>query len=483
MGSSRRSFLRTAGFGAAVLAGCGSQPETPGAEDPARKPNVVMILSDDLGVNGIGCYGGESYKTPNLDRLAATGVRFTNAHAQPLCTPTRLQLMTGQYNFRNWFGFGLMRPDEKTFGHQMQAAGYKTCIAGKWQFWSYNPPDFEPEFRGIGQRPEDAGFDDWFLWHARHTEAKGSRYAEPVILDNGAPVDGAGKYGPDLFAKRVNQFIESHRAEPFFVYYPMALTHGPFNPTPKSADWAEGDRLRSSPKDYFGDMVAYMDECVGRVVGKLDELGLRENTLILFFSDNGSPRETASVQNGKLVQGGKGLPSDAGTHVPFIANWKGVTPEGMVNDDLVDSTDLYATILDAGGATPPPGVTIDGRSLLPQIRGEAGNPKDAILVWHDPRPGAAKENYTRLELFARDKRFKLYDDGRLYDVPADVLEEGPILEGQGSPEAEAARARLREALDAVPEDKRAPVWDPYKEFRGSAMQSRAPRVIGADGPG
>jgi arylsulfatase A-like enzyme len=208
-----------------------------------------------------------------------------------------------------------------------------------------------------------------------------------------------------------------------------------------------------------------MDKNVGRVVAKLDALGLRENTLILFFSDNGSPRETAAMQNGKLVKGGKGLPTDAGTHVPLIASWKGVAAAGTVNDGIVDSTDLYATILDAGGAQPPPGVTIDGRSLLPQIRGEKGSPKDLIIVWHDPRPGTGKEAYTHLELFARDKRFKLYDDGRLYDVPADILEENPIREGKGSPEAEAARTKLRQALDQIPKEKRAPEWDPYKEFR------------------
>ena len=465
MDLTRRSFLRASSAGIAALAGCGASSEPSQESASTRKPNIVMIMSDDLGVEAIGCYGGESYKTPNIDRLAATGVRFTNAHAQPLCTPTRLQLMTGEYNFRNWYGFGLMRPDEKTFGHQMQAAGYKTCISGKWQFWSYNPPEFEPEFRGLGQRPEDSGFDDWFLWHARHTEDKGSRYGEPTILDNGRPVDGAGKYGPDLYVDHINQFMEANKGQPFFVYYPMTLTHGPFNPTPNSADWTQGDRLRSNAKDYFPDMVEYMDRCVGRVVAKLDELGLRENTLILYFSDNGSPRETASMQNGKLVKGGKGLPTAAGTHVPFVANWKGVVRGGAVRDDLVDSTDLYATILDAGGAQPPSGETIDGRSLLPQMRGDAGGQdKDAIIVWHDPRPGAAKENYTKLELFAMDKRFKLYDDGRLYDYRADILEEQPIPNGEGGSEAIAARTKLRAALDAVPEERRVPEWDPYAQF-------------------
>ena len=150
-----------------------------------------------------------------------------------------------------------------------------------------------------------------------------------MILDNGEPVENAeGKYGPDLFVERINAFMERHRAEPFFVYYPMALTHGPFNPTPRSEDWAGDDRFRSSAGDYFGDMVEYMDEVVGRIVAKIDELGIRENTLILFFSDNGSPLETVSMMGDKQVKGGKGEPTDAGTRVPLIANWRGTTPAG-----------------------------------------------------------------------------------------------------------------------------------------------------------
>ena len=463
MALSRRDFLKASSL--AAFAACASAPE-PAAEAPAAdKPNVVLIMADDLGYEALGCYGGTSHQTPHLDRLAAEGVRFTNAHAQPLCTPTRIQLMTGQYNYRNWLGFGLMQPDEKTFGHQMGAAGYKTCLSGKWQLWSYNPPEFEPEFRGLGKRPEDAGFDDWFVWHAYHAEDKGSRYGDPTVVDNGELIEKAeGKYGPDLYVDHINRFMEAQRAEPFFVYYPMALTHGPFTLTPDSADWADGDRLKSDPAN-FHDMVEYMDKCVGRIVTKLDELGLRERTLILFYSDNGSPRETSSDLNGRPIQGGKGLPTDAGTRVPLIANWKGVTPAGRALDDLIDSTDLYATVLDAGGAQPPAEAVIDGVSFLPQLRGEPGSAKDVIIVWHDPRPGAGKAAYTKLDLFARDKRFKLYDDGRLYDVPADVLEERPIPAGKGSPEAEAARAKLRAKLDEIPADKRAPLWDPYAAFR------------------
>ena len=135
-----------------------------------RKQNIILILADDLGFECLGCYGGKSYNTPNLDAMAASGTQFTHAYALPLCTPTRTQIMTGKYNFRNWKAFGILDPNEKTFGHYMQHAGYKTCITGKWQLWSYNPPSFEPEWRGQGMLPENAGFDEVLLWHAGHTE-------------------------------------------------------------------------------------------------------------------------------------------------------------------------------------------------------------------------------------------------------------------------------------------------------------------------
>ncbi len=453
--SSRRNFLRTLASASASLplmrcgaGGTGStnQSATNAAE---QKPNVVLIMSDDLGYECLGCYGGTSYKTPNLDRLAATGLRFNHAYSQPLCTPTRVQLMTGQYNFRNWKAFGVLDPSEKTFGHMMQDAGYKTCISGKWQLYSYNPPDFEPEWRGKGMRPEDAGFDEYCLWHAEHTEDKGSRYAEPVVLENGNyREDLDGKYGPDVYTDFITGFMDRHRDQPFFVYYPMALTHGPFNPTPHSEDWEGGDRLNSDTK-YFGDMVEYMDVVVGRIVDKIDQLGLRERTLILFYSDNGSPRQVQSNIGDQVIQGGKGLPTDAGTRVPLIANWKGTTPAGSVTGDLIDSTDFLPTIAEMSGAALLKDVTIDGRSFLPQLQGEKGNPREWILVHHDPRPGVNKEAYTKLERFARNQRYKLYDDGRLFDVPNEVLEEHPILPAQESAEAKQARGRLQKVLDTL----------------------------------
>ncbi len=436
----RRNFLFSSGLGIAAER----------IEAAETRPNIVLIMADDLGYECLGCYGGTSYKTPNLDELARRGVRFNHAYAQPLCTPTRLQLMTGQYNFRNWRAFGVMDPKERTIGHWMSEAGYRTCIAGKWQLYSYNPPDFEPEWRGKGKVPKDSGFDEYCLWHSGHTEDKGSRYGDATWLENGKlRKDERDRYGDDVFAEFIGNFMEKRREKPFFVYYPMALTHAPFMPTPRSAEWPTGDRLKPDPK-HFGEMVEYMDEVVGRVLRKIDSLGIRENTLILFYSDNGTGRGVRSQMGDRVVEGGKGLTTDAGTRVPLIAEWKGKSPAGRVLDDLVDSTDFVPTILEAAGIGHPAGVPRDGRSFLPQVQGRKGKPKEWIFSHYDPRPGHGKEDYTELKRFARDRRFKLYSDGKLFDISNDVLEQRPLKPGESSVEAERARRKLQAALDSMP---------------------------------
>ena len=384
-----------------------------------RQQNVILILADDLGYECLGSYGGRSYNTPRLDEMATRGVRFTHAYALPLCTPTRMALMTGMYNFRNWRAFGVMDPDEKTFGHYMQDAGYKTCITGKWQLWSYNPTDFEPEWRAKGKRPEDAGFDEYFLWHCGHTEDKGSRYADPVIMDNGEPLeDAAGLYGPALFTGYLLDFAARHKDEPFFIYYPMALTHAPFMPTPDSAGWAV-DRHRADGSN-FGDMVEYMDKLIGTILDGLEALGLQEDTLVMFIGDNGSPREVTSLLGDRAFQGGKGHSIDAGTRVPFIAQWGG-RAAGTVCDDLIDCSDFLPTMLEVAGVAHPGDVPCDGCSFRPQLVGDEGSPREWIYQWHNPLPGWGKEGF-ELEEWAQDKSYKLYSDGRFYDVEEDDLE-------------------------------------------------------------
>lgn len=252
----------------------------------AEPPNILLIMADDVGIEGIGCYGGESYATPHLDQLAATGIRYTHAYSQPLCTPTRLQIMTGKYNHRNWQSFGILPKGEKTFGHLMTGLGYRTLIAGKWQLTSYDPPDFPNavQRRGTGMHPRDAGFDAYMLYHAEETEDKGSRYADPTFLRNGKlHQELKGKYGEDLTVAYILDFMARNTGQKTFVYYPMALPHRPFVATPKSQDWSDPGKRLNEDTQYFGDMVEYMDTLVGRLIDGLERLGLRQNTIVVAF--------------------------------------------------------------------------------------------------------------------------------------------------------------------------------------------------------
>ena len=427
-----------------------------------RRPNIVLIMSDDLGYEAIGANGGTSYATPVLDGMAGAGIRFENAHVQPLCTPTRVQLMTGKYNFRNYIGFGLIAPDEVTFGHLFSSAGYKTCIAGKWQLHSYNPPDEMPEARSTGQKIEDAGFDEFCVWHPHHTEEKGSRYKSPIVYENGEFLENMeGKYGEDVFADYIIDFMERNRDDPFFVYFPMALTHRPLEPTPDSPEFDDfvppsnetlGARTWAKLEDwddearYYKDMVEYHDKVIGRVNAKLEQLGIAEDTLVIYVGDNGSPVEVCSIIHSHTeVCGGKGLTVDRGTHVPLICSWPGTIPSGAVTTDLIDASDFLPTILEAAEITPPDDYFIDGRSFLPQLKGETGNPRDWIFFHFEPMSGRV-HRYAR---FIRDHRWKLYDDGRLFDLNADPEEEAAFDPKNDDSERAGARARLAPVFEQM----------------------------------
>jgi arylsulfatase A len=221
----------------------------------------------------------------------------------------------------------------------------------------------------------------------------------------------------------------------------MALVHDPFFPVPDSPDWAQAAHNRDNK--YFADMVAYMDKIVGRILRKLDELGLRENTLVLFTGDNGTNKRITSKMPGRTIKGGKGQTIDAGTHVPLIADWKGTTP-AKVCDDLVGFSDFLPTLAEAAGAPLPENVIIDGRSFLPQLRGQKGNPREWLFCHYGPKHGGRK-----LKRFVRDKRWKLYHTGKLFNVQADPLEQSPILQGEGGEQAAAARKRFQAVLDSI----------------------------------
>ena len=285
--------------------------------DLTKKPNVVLIMADDLGYECLGVYGSASYRTPNLDRLSINGARFLNCHAQPLCTPTRVQIMTGRYNFRNYTQFGALAAGEKTFGHVLKEHGYATGVFGKWQLDEAG-----------GQKPREAGFDQYCLWN--YLGVRGNRYGDPRLvywddaLHQEVTQDFPGQYGPDISLRNLLRFMEEsvEKEVPFFAYYPMILPHNPFKPTPVSPEWEQGRHTRE-PR-FFGEMVEYIDLMVGQIVQRLNDLGVREHTLIIFTGDNGTNTAIVSrMKDGREIRGGKGYHSDAGTRVPLIVNWTG----------------------------------------------------------------------------------------------------------------------------------------------------------------
>ncbi|MCB1086718.1 MAG: sulfatase-like hydrolase/transferase [Verrucomicrobiae bacterium] len=392
------------------------------------RPNVILIMADDLGYETIGANGGTSYRTPVLDGLAAGGVRFEHCYVQPLCTPTRVQMMTGAYNVRNYITFGEMDPKLTTFGNLFRDAGYDTAIAGKWQ---------------LGQDPglpAKFGFSEHCLW--QHTR-RPPRYANPGLEVNGVEKDFPdGEYGPTLVNDFVLDYISRHREAPFFLYYPMILTHDPYQPTPDSPDWdpkAVGEKVNRKP-EHFGQMVEYMDKMIGRVVARLEETGLREKTLLVFLGDNGTGKGTVSMMGDRKVIGGKGTTTDAGMHVPLIVSWPGKIGKGTVVADLVDSTDFLPTICDAAGIDLAGKPTVDGRSFLPQLRGEKGTPRPWVYSWYSPRGEPLRE-------FAFDQHYKLYRGGEFYDLAADPAEQTPLNRNALTGPAVEAAAKLQTALD------------------------------------
>lgn len=420
-------------------------------ETRKQKPNIILIMADDIGIEGIGCYGSISYKTPNIDRLAKQGLRFKHAHSQPLCTNTRLQLMTGLHNDRNWICFGILDPKSKTIGHYLSDAGYeKTCIAGKWQLQSYDPPDYPgaEKRRGLGMHPKDAGFKHYSLFHSLHTEDKGSRYADPTWLEDGKLKTAPGKYGPDLWVNYINDFMEREKDHPFFVYYPMALPHWPMTPTPDSELWKDPAKRLEADTSNFKDMVEYMDKCVGKIVKKVDDLGIRDNTMIIFYSDNGTHLEITSQTETGAVVGGKATPKDAGTHVPLIVNWPGKVRTG-VSEALADSTDFIPTLMEAAGKPLPVDHKLDGISFYPKLIGndKSGESRESIYCFYDPRPGWDKDRF-RLHVSARDRRWKLYNTGDLFDIENDILEEKPITKANDTAETSKIRQRLAKVIKA-----------------------------------
>lgn len=413
----------------------------------AAQPNVILIMADDFGYECVTANGGESYQTPNLDRLAANGMRFEHCHSQPLCTPTRVQLMTGKYNVRNYLNFGTLVRTETTFAHLLKQAGYATGICGKWQLGHEK------------DSPQHFGFDESLLWQQTR---RPPRYANPGLELNGEEREyPKGSYGPTLINDFALDFVTRHKEKPFFLYYPMILTHDPYQPTPDSPDWDPRISSEAKQRDvkHFAEMVAYMDKMIGRLDTKLGELGIRDNTLLMFIGDNGTGRGATSRFKGADFPGGKGSTTHGGHHVPFIASWPAVMKQGRVNRDLISCADFLPTLCAAAGVPVPAG--LDGISFLPQLKGEPGTPREAIYMWYSPRQS---KDLTVKEL-AFDHEHKLYRTGELYDLRADAQEKTPLAGDHP------ARAKLQSVLDQY-KDARPVALDRQFEQSGAVKKKK-----------
>ncbi len=424
-----------AALGLALLAACESPPRGLGASaEVITLPNIVLILADDAGLECFGSYGGESYSTPRIDRMAAEGLQFDHCFAQPLCTPSRVKLLTGRGNLRNYTRFSILDPAERTVAELLQERGYATGAFGKWQLLG---AEHYGEHAGTGTHPRDAGFDRWCLWQV---ERLGSRYHDPQVDRDGVLETVEGAYGPDVFVDALLEFAAEPHGRPFFAWYPMALPHDPFDPVPGAPEGQ--DRAQR-----FAGMIGRVDHQVGRILDGLAQLGLAEDTLVLFTSDNGTHQSITSRAWGREVQGGKTRSTDAGTRVPLVAWGSGVAGPGRRCNDLVDLSDFLPTLCEVTFTSVPTDRPLDGVSFAPQLRGERGAPREVLTQYSNPRPPGSKRNPRAR--WARTKRHKLYDDGRLFDCVEDPDEEQPLAAEQ---EPSGLRELLQGALDGMPEE-------------------------------
>lgn len=368
----------------------------------AERPNIIMIMADDMGYETVGANGGDDYKTPNIDAMARTGMRFTNAFANPICTPSRVKLMTGKANVRNYTFFGKLDRGQKTFGNYFRDSGYKTCISGKWQ---------------LGEKtdaPMHFGFDQSCLWQLKrgnsHTidgKKYDSRHTSPDLSINGVPREFRnGEFGPDICVDFIEKFLEANKEDPFFVYYPMILPHCPFVPTPGTPDYdpkSPGSPTYKGDARYFKNMVEHVDQLVGRIASKVEELGLSENTLIIFTGDNGTDVPVVTSLNGKPVAGGKGKANhDSGVRTPFFVTMPGTVQAGEVSNELVDFSDLLPTFCELAKIDTSADKNVDGVSLMPTLTGKGERKKPWSYLFysrHDATEAASSvvvRNATRL---------------------------------------------------------------------------------------
>lgn len=351
------------------------EPSSDESGEPVQ-PNILFILADDLGLEGISAYGGELVGTPNIDRLADEGMTFTHMFVNPYCTPTRSELLTGRYPFATNTLFPIWDYDrhkndvldvsQPSFARQLKQAGYRTAIAGKWQLSFLSKQDWVHDF----------GFDTYQFWQLMDAgNQRTTRYYNPYYRRDGEVIsaDIEDRYGPDVMIDFLTEFMQKSNDEgqPFLAYYTALLPHWPWVPTPESVDQTapENNLHGRGIAKFYPDMVRRLDHNVGRLLGTLDQLGIAEETVVIFLTDNGTDQHLYSKIRGQTLYGGKGTLTDRGSRVPLLMRWPGRIEPGSENAALVEAADFLPTLCKIAGA-PLPEAPIHGKSFAEGLSGE-----------------------------------------------------------------------------------------------------------------
>ena len=396
--------LMATGVASTVLA---PGPRAAGAEPPRRPPNVVLVMTDDQGYGDLGCTGNKVILTPHIDRFHGECTRLRNFHVDPTCSPTRSALMTGRYSSRTgvWhtiMGRSLLRADEVTMADVFAASGYATGIFGKWHLGDNYP--FRPQDRGfkevlchggggVGQTPD--------FW--------GNTYFDDTYWHNSTPEKFKG-YCTDVFFDGALRFIEANRDKPFFCYIPTNAAHGPYN-VPATYEKLYNDKGVKGARAKFWGMITNIDENFGRLLAKLKDLGLEENTIVIFMTDNG----TSGGDYNAGMRGHKGSEYDGGHRVPCFMRWPGHIKAGTDIDPVTAHIDLLPTFIGLCGLKKPDKVELDGTDLVPLLTGQGEWP-DRTLFVHSQRiehPQKWRQSAVMTD------RWRLVDGKELYDMPAD----------------------------------------------------------------
>ena len=436
-----------------------------------QRPNVIVILLDDAGVETVSAYGSE-IPTPNIDNLAAEGVLFENGHATPMCTPSRTRLLTGTYNFRHYKGPFTLEKDFYTLPSYMSDQGYETAVVGKWQLGGVAKVAVE------GSLPEDVGYDEHFLWNLSMEPLRGNRYWGPTFVENGERKRYCNNdFGPDVANQYLLDFIRRKKNKPFFIFYPMMLPH---DDSGKDPIWIRTPDSMSakSVQERFHGMMSYADKLVGKVVSILDKEKLSDNTVIWLVGDNGTHPDIITRIGDRKVRGGKWRTIKSGTHVPFIVKWPSVITAGKRLEGLADIMDLFPTIAAAVGGPNPEGM--DGENLMPLIWGKVDSVREAIFMHYAPQNDLGAMVPQVHARFAFTEKWKLYDDGRFFDLEFDPSEsqfslytfkigdsDARFIQRMESSQRTVARAAIKKlynVMDRVGDPKMPPIVNPNQTW-------------------